>query len=391
MQNRKLKVMHILQDLGVGGTQEVVRTLVEYLAMDDCVPIVCTLKDGHLRQDMERFGVKVEFLEGRRYRFIYLPLFVLDLLRIRRVLADLIRRYDIEVVQTHTVRLIDLLLLTLLSTTSLRVVLWTFHSANFLCSKAAPVRYVYNLLYRLTARKVSGFVAVSDEVRKAMVRWIGPIQDKIITIHNGVDLKRYEHPVDKIAVRRQLGLGADVQVAATVGTLKAAKGHKFLIDAAAMIVPQHPNLHFLFIGDGELKAELQAQVQWLNLSGNVHFLGNRSDVPALLAASDLFVLPSLWEGLPMALLEALAAGKPIVATAVSGTKLVMIPNKTGLVVPPGDARKLAEAILQLVSDPVRARAMGITARQHVSKEFSARKQADDHLALYRRLLNESIA
>ncbi len=155
-------------------------------------------------------------------------------------------------------------------------------------------------------------------------------------------------------------------------------------------MPQHPHLHFLFVGDGELKAELQAQVQSLNLSGNVHFLGNRSDVPALLAASDFFVLPSLWEGLPMALLEAMAAGKPVVATAVSGTKLVMIPNETGLVVPPGDAQKLAEAILQLVSDPVRAKAMGIAARQQVAKEFSAQKQADDHLALYRRLLNEII-
>jgi glycosyltransferase involved in cell wall biosynthesis len=391
MQNRKLKVMHILQDLGVGGTQEVVRTLVEYLAMGDCVPIVCTLKDGHLRQDIEKLGVKVEFLEGRRYDFIYLPLFVLDLLRIRQSLADLIRRYDIEVVQTHTVRFIDLLLLTLLPTTSLRVVLWTFHSANYLSSRAASVRYVYDLLYRLHCRKVDGFVAVSDEVRKAMLRRIGPIQEKIVTIYNGVDLKRYERSVDRVAVRRQLGLGAEAQVVATVGTLRKAKGHAFLIDAVAMVVPQYPNLHFLFIGDGELKTELQAQVQSLNLSGNIHFLGNRSDVATLLAASDFFVSSSLWEGLPMSLLEAMAASKPIVATAVSGTKLVMIPNETGLVVPPGDAQKLAEAIIQLVSDPARAKAMGVAARQRVAKEFSAQKQANDHLALYRRLLNEAAA
>ena len=156
-----------------------------------------------------------------------------------------------------------------------------------------------------------------------------------------------------------------------------------------MIVPQRPDLHFLFIGDGELKADLQAQVQSLNLSDHIHFLGSRSDVAALLAASDFFVSSSISEGLSMALLEAMAASKPIVVTAVSGTTSVMVPNETGLVVPPGDAPKLAKAILELVSDPARAQAMGIAARQRVAQEFSAQKQADDHLALYRRLLSEA--
>jgi glycosyltransferase involved in cell wall biosynthesis len=391
MARNKIKVLHILQDLETGGTQEVIRTLVEYLSMDDCVPIVCTLRDGYLRQEIEKSGVKVEFLDDRRYRFIHLPLFVLDLLRIRRSMADLITKYEIEIVQTHTVRLIDLLLLTLLSTTSLRVVLWTFHSANFLHSRNTLVRNIYHLMYRVTSGKVSGFVAVSDEVREAMIQRIGPIQDKIIVILNGVDLKRYEHSVHKIAVRQELGLGADVQIAATVGTLRTAKGHKFLIDAAQIVTEQCPKLHFLFIGDGSLRAELQAKVRSLNLSDNIHFLGNRSDVAALLAASDLFVLPSLWEGLPIALLEAMAAAKPIVATAVSGTKQVMIPNETGLLVPPGDAPKLAEAICDLVADPARAQAMGRAARQRVAKRFSAQKQADEHMALYRRLLNKTTA
>jgi len=302
----------MLWDLGVGGAQEVVRTVVKYLARDDCVPIVCTLKDGHLRPEIEKLGIKVEFLEGRRYRFVYLPWYISDLLRIRKELAGLIQKYEVEIVQTH-LRPFDLLLLTLLSTTSLRVVLWTFHSANFMSDRTALMKRIHSLLYRLGARKVGGFVAVSDEVQKAMVRRIGPIQDKVYTICNGVDVERYRHPVNRVAVRRQLGLGADVRVVTTVGTLRTAKGHKFLIEAAATIVSQCPDLHFLFVGDGELGAELETQVQSLHLSGNVHFVGNRSDVPALLAASDIFVLPSLWEGLPMALLEAMAAKKPVIA------------------------------------------------------------------------------
>lgn len=391
MQNHKLNVMHVLRDLGVGGIQEVVRTLVEYLAMDDCWPIVCTLEDGHLRQDIEKLGVKVEFLERRRYKFKQLPLFMLEMLRKRKALADLIKKYDIEVVQTHFVWPIDLLLLSLLPTTNLRVLLWTFHNVDYLPSKTRLVRSIYDFMYRLLSHMLSGYVAISDEVREVMLRHIGPIQDRIFTIYNGVDLRRYGHSVDKIAMRKKLGLRADAQVIATVGTLKTQKGHKFLVDAATMIVPQHTDLHFLFIGDGELKAELQAQVQSLNLSDNIHFLGNRSDVPDLLIASDFFVLPSLWEGMPIALLEAMAAAKPVVATEVSGTKQIMIHNETGLIVPPGDAPKLAKAILKLISDPARAKAMGLAARQRVAKEFSAQKQADDHLALYRRLLNETIA
>jgi len=389
MQEHKLNVMHVLRDLGVGGIQEVVRTLVEYLAMDNCRPIVCTLEDGHLRQDIESLGVRVEFLEKRRYKFVYLPWSVPELLRTRKRLADLVKKYDIEVVQTHSLWPISFLLLSLLPTTNLRVLLWTFHSMEYAHYKTRLMRQLHNFMYRLFSRRVSGYVAVSDRVREVMLEQIGPIEDRIFVIYNGVDLRRYEIPVDRMAVRRQLGLRADARVFATVGTLRAEKGHRFLIDAAAMIVPQHPDLHFLLIGDGKLRAELQVQVESLNLHSNIHFLGNRSDVAELLISSDFFILPSICEGMPMALLEAMAAGKPIIATTVSGVEQVMIPNETGLIVPPGDTLKLADAILELISDPARAQAMGLAARQRVAKEFSAQKQADDHLALYRQLIQRS--
>jgi glycosyltransferase involved in cell wall biosynthesis len=358
VQNHRISVMHMLRDLGVGGAQQVVRTLAEHLNKDGCVPIVCALEDGALCHDIEELGIEVVFLRGRRYRTAYLPLAIHDLLRIRRDLVNLIEEYEIKLVQTHHMYPIDLLLLTLLPTTQLQAVVWTFHSANFMSTRTKLAKRTMELIYRLSSRKASKLVAVSDQVHRAVVQRIRPAPDKIVTIYNGVDLERYVHPVDRLAVRRQLGFGADEQIAITVGTLRKPKGHAFLIDAAVILVPQHPDLHFLFAGDGQLGAELQAKAKSLGLSSNVHFLGNRSDVPALLAASDLFVLPSLWEGLSMALLEAMAAGKPVVATAVSGTKLVMIPNETGLIVPPGDAAGLAEAILSMISNPERAMAMG---------------------------------
>ena len=398
MQNCKLKVMQIISDLNIGGAQKVVCTLVEYLsASGGCQPVVCTFQDGPLRQDVERLGVKVETVPQRRYSVVALPLFIVDMVRIWKSLAELVKKHNIDVVQTHLLRSLDFLVLLLLYTTDLRLVLWTFHSASFELTAdklpryewlLTPKKISHRLLYRLASRLGSGFIAVSNKVGKEMVQIIGPIQDRITVICNGVNVERYQKPVDKIRVRSQLELKANARLIAVVATLKEQKGHRYLIDAMASIVPRHLDLHVLFVGDGDLREELQVQVKRLNLGDHIHFLGNRSDVPELLAASDLFVLPSLWEGLPKALLEAMATGLPIVASEVSGTVQAMIPNQTGILVPPGDTRRLAQAIERLLSDAVQAQAMGAAARRRVETNFSARKQAGEYLALYRRLLDK---
>lgn len=396
MQNGKLTVMQVISNLDIGGAQEVVRTLAEHLASDDCQPIVCTFRDGPLRQDIERLGIKMEVLPPWRYGVVALPLFISDMIRIWKSLAKLVKKHNVDVIQTHLLRRLDFLVLLLLYTTNLRLVLWTFHVTRFELSAddlpkyrwlLAPKKLGYRLLYRWASHLVSGFIAVSDKVEEAMVQTIGPIQDKVTVIRNAVDVKRYQKPIDKMQVRNQLRLKANAYLIAVVATLKEQKGHRYLIDAMASIVPRYPDLHVLFIGDGDLREELQAQVKRLNLGDHIHFLGNRCDVPQLLAASDLFVLPSLWEGLSVALLEAMATGLPIVATEVSGTVQAMMPNETGILVPPGDSQRLAGAIEQLVSDRIRAQAMGAAARRRVEADFSAKKQADEHLALYRRLLD----
>ena len=394
--NQKINVMQVIDNLDIGGAQEVVRTLVDYLALEDCQPIVCTFKDGPMRQDIEQLGVPVETLPARRYRAMALPMFFADLIRIWRAMARLIEQYDVGVVQTHLLRSMDFLTLLLVPTTGLRAVLWTFHNANFELPVAGSWRrtwsvrlknYSHRWLYRLCAPLVSGFVAVSDKVRDAMVEVIGPLRGKITVICNGVDVKRYETPVDKPSLRSQLGLDPGARLITVVATLKEQKGHRYLVDAMASLAPSYPGLHVLFVGDGDLRAPLQAQVESLHLGDRVHFLGNRDDVPALLGGSDMFVLPSLWEGLPMALLEAMAAGLPIVATEVSGTVQVMTSGETGILVPPGDVPALVKAVAEIIADSARAQAMGAAAKRRVEAGFSASRQAKEHVALYRRILN----
>jgi glycosyltransferase involved in cell wall biosynthesis len=204
-------------------------------------------------------------------------------------------------------------------------------------------------------------------------------------------VERYRRPVDRAQILGRLGLDPQARLLTTVGTLKTQKGHHHLIEAAPRVARRHPTAHFVFVGDGELRAELEAQARDRGVSDKIHFLGNRRDVVELLAATDVFVLPSLWEGLAMALLEAMAAAKPIVATAVSGTSQVMIHDETGLLVPPADAVALAQAIDEMLSDPDRAQSMGQAARRHVEANWSVEKQAAEYRALYRHLLQRKVA
>lgn len=393
----KLNVMHLIADLEIGGAQEVVRTLVEYLALDNCRPVVCTFKDGPLRQEIERAGIKVKVLPPRRYGIVALPLFVVDMFRLWRILAQFIKEHQIDVVQTHLLRSLDFLVLLLRYTTRLRAVLWTFHSANFVLTEThlsrhrwllKPKRWIHNRLYRLASPMVDGLIAVSGEVKAAMVQTIGLGPDKITVIYNGVDLKRYTPHVDKTLLRRRLGLPETAGLLVMIGTLKEAKGHRYMIEAMALLVQSRPDVQLLLVGDGELRQELQGQVNGLHLNDRIHFLGSRQDVPDLLAAGDIFVLPSLWEGLSIALLEAMATGLPIVASEVSGTVQVIIPGQTGILVPPGEPDRLAAAIGQLLANPGCAQALGAAAKERVTVEFTAQKQAAEHLALYHQLLSQ---
>ena len=192
MQKRKLRVMHIILNMRRAGAQEVVRTLSEYLAMGDCVPIVCTFRDGPIRRDLEAFGTQVELLRPQQYNVWALPCFIADVVRVRRELAQLVHKYEVDVVQTHLLEMLDFVVATLRHGTDVKAILWTVHNVNFLPVagdlKGKLKRFAYCLLYRLLSSQVSGLIAVSDGVRKSVIRQISSVQDKVITIPNGVDL-----------------------------------------------------------------------------------------------------------------------------------------------------------------------------------------------------------
>jgi glycosyltransferase involved in cell wall biosynthesis len=388
-----LNVMQVIVNLDIGGAQEVVRTLSEGLVESGCPTVVCSFKDGPLRAQIERLGIPVEVLPQRRYSILAFPFYVREMLAIRHALVCLVHKYHINVIQTHLLRSLDFLVATLRFGTQRPLVFWTVHNYNFRLRPEQLPRFrwlagakqaAHSWLYRRMAHWVNGFIAVSNDIEVGIHNTIGPVQEQIVIISNGVDTRRYQTTVDRSGTRHELGFVKDEILCTVVGTLKEQKGHRYLIEAVAPLIALTPQLHILIVGDGELRGSLETQVRAAGIEDNVHFLGNRGDVPAILAASDIFVLPSLWEGLPMALIEAMASGLPVIATQVSGSQQVVEQGRSGILVPPGDVAALRQAIEDLLGDPERAKLLGKAAQRRIEEAYSARRQAEEHLVLYRR-------
>lgn len=203
---------------------------------------------------------------------------------------------------------------------------------------------------------------------------------KIAVVRNGLP---HRTPVrSRSEVRRDLGLGPAQGAVLTTARFTPQKDHTTLIDAVPAVLERHPEACFLLAGDGPLEDDCRRAVGDRGLSHAVRFLGNRSDIPDLLAAVDLFVLPSRFEGLPLALLEAMDAGLPVVSTRVGGTDEVVVDGLTGFLVPPGDASAFAAAIVTALSDPARQKEMAEAGLQRFRESFTATRMADETADLY---------
>ena len=387
-----LNVMLVTANLEIGGAQESTRTVAKYLPRAGCRTVVCTFGDGPLRREIQQLGVPVELLPGRRHSVLVLPLFLIEMMQRRRDLLKLVAKYRADVVETQSLGIFAFLVMTLCIGRRVQV-WWRIQNQEFMLRKEhlprfkwlfGPKQSAHRRLYRIGAGMVNGIIAVSDDAARSFRDTVGVEKDKITVVLNAVDVELYPAAVSRDDVRARLGFPSGDHVMTMVGTFKRQKGHRYLVEAAASVVPRVPDLCIVFVGDGELADEIRAQVETAGIGDRIHFLGSRRDVAEILAASDSFVLPSLWEGMSVALVEAMASRLPIIATEVSGTNQVMIDGVTGRLVPPGDADALAEAMIELLANPARAATMAEAARERVAASFSAEGQAEQLAALFRR-------
>jgi glycosyltransferase involved in cell wall biosynthesis len=232
-------------------------------------------------------------------------------------------------------------------------------------------------------RRFDLVVAVSTEVAERL-RHAGVSPDKIRVIDNGIEVADFE--TDVPTLRHELGLDSKCFLAGAVGRLSPEKGFDVLLAAAPMVVRQHPEVRFVIVGDGPERKKLEQLTLENGLQASLFLTGRRNDMAGVYTSLDLQVQPSLQEGLPMTILEGLAARKPIVATRVGAVEKVIADGKTGLLVPPSDAAQLAQAIMRLIEAPALRSQLANAGHELVRTKFSSERMAGAYVAAYAELL-----
>jgi glycosyltransferase involved in cell wall biosynthesis len=254
----------------------------------------------------------------------------------------------------------------------------TIHGKNYW-----PDRYYRRAAFRRVLGMAHGFVAVSEDLRDFAGGVLAVDPARIHVIHNGVDGKKYARdPAMRTTLRRQLGLGDGDEAILAVGELSAVKGHEVLVRAASSLARTRPNIKVLIAGEGGERARLLELAAQLGFGERLHLLGFRRDVPALLAAADVFAMPSFSEGMPLAMIEAMASGVPIVASAVGGIPSLIAHGTSGLLSQAGDGDALASALRAMLSDPDARRTCAEAAHRRFLDHFSLTSMLETYRNMY---------
>jgi glycosyltransferase involved in cell wall biosynthesis len=244
---------------------------------------------------------------------------------------------------------------------------------------------VYNRLNIVFMKKADKVVAVSQVLADEMKQQ-GISSTRMHIIDNGVNLERFANQRGDNDLRKSFGLDGNHKLFGTIGSLTEEKGHVYLIEAAQQVTQKYPECRFLIVGDGRQRQVLEERTADLGLSDKVIFTGSRKDVPEILAMLDAFVLPSLKEGLPMALLEAMASKVPVIATSVGAIPQVLENGINGLLIPPKNSDSIAEAINTMLSDGNSAKEMALRGFEKVRDHYSAKIMFEKYLTVYHDLM-----
>ena len=262
---------------------------------------------------------------------------------------------------------------------------------GYLAQFATQVKYVYSARAMFSDKRCSrwflgdNIIAVSNAVRDNLTGFFGVPSHRITVIYNGTDIK-HSSEEERAALRTRYGIATDASVLSIIGRLTKVKGHSILLASLEKVLPMHPKLRVLCVGDGELRDSLQDQVWRSGLSSCVTFCGNQDDVATYIDISEFTVMPSLFEGMPGSAIESSLLGKPVVAADVGGLKEIVKDGVTGLLVPRGDVDRLTEGILYMLQNPDRAKIMGEKAKAFAGQQFKLQSMLSNYENYYTKLL-----
>jgi len=343
-----VRILYLITELDPGGAEKALYQLVTGLDHQRFQPeVACLIGRGEVGQWIEREGTPVHYLETRLTRlWALMASGGFDVVHTFLFHANVLGRIVARIAGVRSV------------VSSVRV--------------EEPRRH-HQALNTLTWRLADRIVCVSESTARFFCKSTHADAGRVMSIPNGVDASRF------------CGGGqarTERSVVASVGRLDSQKGYDVLIDAAKLCADRGVDAEFVIAGDGPQRQELEQKIAHHGLASKVELVGRTADVPGLLATADVFVSSSRWEGMPNAVLEAMAAGLPIVATTVGGTPEVVVHGQTGLLVSPEDARAIADAVAALISNPTCRLSLGKKARTWVLEHFTWEKNAAAFSALY---------
>jgi glycosyltransferase involved in cell wall biosynthesis len=352
-----------------GGTEHLVVEICKRLQPEFHVDVCCLDDEGAWAADLQEQGIEVTALRRR-------PGFRPE---VGRTIARLAAERQVSVVHCHQYSPFVYGRLATLWNRQLRVV-YTEHGRL----SDAPPSWKRRLVNPVLSRFNGAIVAVSHELRSYMLE-ARFAADRVDVIHNGIEPGVLPSAADRQRARRSLGLADEAFVVTTVARLDPVKDFPTLLEAFALVRRKMPSAQLVIVGDGPERERLAARAARHDLAAAVHITGFRQDVRALLPAADVYVSSSISEGISITILEAMACGVAVVATAVGGTPEIL-PDGTGVLVPSRDPQQMAAAILSLAADSRRRRALAAAARLQLETSFTIDRMVDDYARTYRRLL-----
>lgn len=398
MTQRKIRIIHPITRMIIGGAQEntmLTAALLEQVARERAgnaagdaawdVTVYCgpqTGPEGSLIETTQALGVDLR-IEPSMVREIN----PLQDLRCLWRLTRYLRRERAQIVHTHSSKA-GMVGRWAARLAGVPVIVHTVHGWGHHDRQHPLVRNFYIWLEKRTLPITDRLIVVSErDIEKGVQDGIGTPHSYTV-IRSGIELERFGHPqVPRAEMRASLGIPADAPLIGSVTRLSAQKAPLDFVRAAGRVAQIHPEVHFVMVGDGPLRPHVEALAAELGIAERLVLTGLRRDVPELLATFDIFVLSSLWEGLPRVLPQAMATALPVVATAIDGNAEIVRDGVNGLLTPPGDPPALADALLRLLADPDLARRMGEAGRAGVD-EFGAVRMVEQIAELYRHLLRE---
>ena len=387
MKPKKIRIVNIITRMELGGPPILVLDILQHLDKERFESTIATGITIDRKYDM------IGFARDKNIRIFAMPSLVRDIHPLKDIkalikLAIFLKKEKFDIVHCHTSKggFIGRLAAKLAGA---KIIIYSPHGdifEGYFCKLATDF---FILLEKFAARFTDKIINLTKiEIERFLEHGIGT-RHQLKQIYNGINIKYYERAMtSNLKKRDEFGLGKDDFVCATVGRLVPVKGHTYLIKAIQKVVKVIPEAKFLFVGDGELKSKLSEEIKSYDLQRNIFLLGVRNDIATILSCINVFLLPSLNEGFGMALIEAMAARKPVIATNVGGVPEVIINGTTGILVPSKDPEAFSSAIIKLYNNPEMSLEMGLAGYSRARNLFDIKTTVREFEDLYSKLIKE---